>query len=98
MPPYQPLTEAPPAMAKRSRAVKAGRTAARYLVTLRTLPILSGYQPLTDSRYIRRCPLLQQIEHNRLSLRDGRLHYKLPIILSAHIQMKDLSSLGFGCR
>jgi len=67
-------------------------------VTLCMLPILSGYQPLTDSRYIRRCPLLQQNEHNRLSLGDGRLHYKLPIILSAHMQMTDQRSLGFGCR
>ncbi len=62
------------------------------------LPLLSGYQPLTDCRVIRRCPLLQQNEHNRLSLWDGRLHYKLPIALSAHIQATDHGSLGFGCR
>ena len=96
---YQPLTDAPPAMAKRSSVVKAGRTAARNLETLRMLPLLwLVYQPLTDSRYIRRCPLLQFNEYNRLSQRDGRLHYKLLATLSAHIQVTDQRSLGFGCR
>jgi hypothetical protein len=61
-------------------------------MTLRMLPLQSGYQPLTDSRYIRRCPLLLRNERNRLSLRDGRLHYKLPITPSAHMQVTDLSS------
>ena len=56
------------------------------------LPLIAGYQPLTDSRAIRRCPLPCVNENNRLSKRDGRLHYKLPVTPSAQIQATDRSS------